>query len=51
MATVLNLNIVKSNTKYLPAPTDLMDNPYGKKILFLQMQLKNRPRWYNGELL
>jgi hypothetical protein len=26
--------IGKSNTNNLPAPSDLTDNPYGKKILF-----------------
>ena len=43
--------IGKSNTNNLPAPTDLTENPYLKKKLFLKMQLKNRLRWYNGELL
>jgi hypothetical protein len=42
--------IGKYNTNNLPEPTDLIKNPYGKKNLFLKMQLKIRPRWYNGEL-
>jgi hypothetical protein len=28
--------IGKSNTNNLPAPTDLTDNPYGKKNLFFK---------------
>jgi hypothetical protein len=28
--------IGKSNTKNLPAPTDLTENPYGKKKLFFK---------------
>jgi hypothetical protein len=43
--------IGKSNTNNLPAPTDLTENPYGKKNFVFTMQLKNRPRWYNGKLL
>ena len=43
--------IGESNTNNLPAPTDLTENPYLKKNFFLKMQLKNRLRWYNGELL
>ena len=42
--------IGKSNTNNLPAPTDLTENPYGKKNLFLEMQLKNRLRWFYAEL-
>jgi hypothetical protein len=42
--------IGKSNTNNLPAPTDLTENPYGKKTLFLKMQLKNRLAWYGAEL-
>ena len=40
MVTVSNSNIGKSNTNNLPAPTDLTENPYGKKTFFLTMQLK-----------
>jgi hypothetical protein len=32
--------IGKYNTNNLPAPTNLTENPYGKKNLFLNMQLK-----------
>jgi hypothetical protein len=42
--------IGKSNTNNLPAPTDLTENPYGKKPFFLKMQLKNRAPWLNAEL-
>jgi hypothetical protein len=28
--------IGKSNTNNLPAPTDLMENPYGEKELFVK---------------
>jgi hypothetical protein len=50
--------IGKYNTNNLPAPTDLTENPYGKKKTCKKlakktckkMQLKKRPRWYNGEL-
>jgi hypothetical protein len=34
MGTVWNLNIGKSNTNNLPAPTDVTENPYGKKKFF-----------------
>jgi hypothetical protein len=37
--------IEKPNTNILPARTDLTENPYGEKNLFLKMQLKNRLRW------
>jgi hypothetical protein len=40
--------IGKYNTNNLPAPTDMTENLYGKKKLFLTMQLKNRPRWYSS---
>ena len=40
----------KSDTNNLPAPTDLTENPYAKKKLFLKMQLKNRFRWFGAEL-
>jgi hypothetical protein len=43
-------SIGKSNTNNLPAPTDLNENPYGEKNLFLKMQLKNRPPCYVSEL-
>jgi hypothetical protein len=36
MATVFYLNIGKSNTNNLPAPTDLIENPYVKKTLFFK---------------
>jgi hypothetical protein len=36
MGTVLYLNIGKSNANTLPAPTDLLENPYGKKTLFFK---------------
>jgi hypothetical protein len=36
MATVLYLNIEKSNTNNLPAPADLTENPYGKKTFFFK---------------
>jgi hypothetical protein len=39
----------KSDTNNLPAPTDLIENPYGEKNLFLEMQLKNRPPSYYPE--
>ena len=39
----------KSDTNNLPAPTDLTENPYGKKT-FLKIQLKNRLAWYGVEL-
>jgi hypothetical protein len=42
--------IGKSYTNNLPAPTDLTENPYGKKNIFLKMQLKNRLAWLNAEL-
>ena len=36
MATVWNLNIGKSNTNNLLAPTDLTENPYGAKNPFFK---------------
>jgi hypothetical protein len=42
--------IGKSNTNNLPAATNLTGNP-GGKTFFLKMQLKNRPPWFNEELL
>ena len=36
---------VKSNTNNLSVPTNLTDNPYGKKNLFLKVHLKNRLTW------
>ena len=41
--------IGKSNTNNLPGPTDVTKNPYGKKTLFLKLQVKNWLAWYNGE--
>jgi hypothetical protein len=34
MTTVYNSNIGKSDTDNLPAPTDLSENPYGRKPFF-----------------
>jgi hypothetical protein len=42
--------IRKYNTNNLPARTNLTENTYGKKNLFLKMQLKNRLRWFYLEL-
>jgi hypothetical protein len=42
--------IWKSNTNNLPAPTNMTENPYGKKNFFLNMQLKTRLAWYGAEL-
>jgi len=36
----------KSHTNNLPAPADLTENHYAKKILFLMLQIKNRSRWF-----
>ena len=33
--------IEKSNTNNLSTPTDLIENPYAKKNLFLKLQVKN----------
>jgi hypothetical protein len=38
--------IGKSNTNNLPVPTDLTENPYGKKHFLLKMKLKNRLAWF-----
>jgi hypothetical protein len=50
MGTVWNSNTGKSNANNLSAPTDMTENPHGKKNFFSTMQLKNRPRWYHTEL-
>jgi hypothetical protein len=42
--------IGNSNTNNLQSPTDLTENPYGKKNFFLKMQLKNRLAWYGAKL-
>ena len=47
VATNLGLAVAR---RYLPTLTDLTENPYLKKKLFLKMQLKNRPPWYGAEL-